>query len=382
MSIYIDLTDFLHNPTKTGIQRISGEICKYAPADALTPIRIKDDHYVKLRGELIGSIGRFFSGSDHAGSEELMKLAEPLGRPPMTISSDDIVIIPEIFDQQRASFMERMPEEQFKRCRFIIFDLLPYTHPQYFLYEYPIIIAPYLRTARRAYCCGFISDYTRDTYYGRLRRTATRGGQVLSLGADALGPRNEGASLNRRHSFIVLGTVEPRKNHALILEAFEPLLRQIPGLELSFIGRMGWVESNFAKKVEALNSDPKSGFHFYSTPGDEQIRIQIEQARATIYVSAAEGYGLPPVESLWLGTPVIASALVPSLTRLGSSGIHYVEPLNVVNLRRAVLAFLDDDYANQKIKEATSMNLPTWRSFTEEVFEWCRAECPSADEAG
>ncbi|MGH2510980.1 MAG: glycosyltransferase, partial [Ktedonobacteraceae bacterium] len=123
--------------------------------------------------------------------------------------------------------------------------------------------------------------------------------------------------------------------------------------------------------VEVLSSDPNSGFQFHSAIDDNAIRKCIAQSRATIYISSAEGYGLPPVESLWCGTPVIASTTIPSLTRLGSAGIHYVEPLTVVNLRRAVLAFVDNAYANGKAEETAQLDLPTWRSFTQEVLDWC-----------
>ena len=58
--------------------------------------------------------------------------------------------------------------------------------------------------------------------------------------------------------------------------------------------------------------------------------------------------GWPPVVSLWLGTLVIASAAVPSLEALGSAGVHIVEPLNVLNLKKAVLAFPEGSYADRK----------------------------------
>ncbi|MGI0135189.1 MAG: glycosyltransferase, partial [Candidatus Micrarchaeaceae archaeon] len=207
-------------------------------------------------------------------------------------------------------------------------------------------------------------------------RTAARGGVVLPLGSDSLGPRNSRPNPNRSLTFTVIGTIEPRKNHALILEALEPLLGKIQGLTLSFVGRMGWVDSDFARRVHALASDNRSGFRFHDAPTDSAIRLHIEQSRATIYTSNAEGYGLPPVESLWLGTPVIASKTIPSLQALPGTGIHYVEPLNAKTLRQAVLAFLDDGYANQKAKETLHVKLPTWRSFTQEVLRWCNQDCP------
>jgi glycosyltransferase involved in cell wall biosynthesis len=373
MSLYIDLTEFLKNPITTGIQRISGEMCKYLPGNAVIPLWLKSGRYVALPTSLIGRIGTYFSEGIHSAAADIYRLREQTVSVDVKPSQDDTVLIPEVFgDPERLDFFGKMPEEEFRRYRFIVYDLLPLTHPEHFWADM-LGVWEYYRILRRANNCAFISEDTSDLYHGRLKRSSTRDGVVLPLGCDSLGPRVSRPALNRPLTFSVLGTIEPRKNHELILDAFAPLLKQVKGLRLQFIGKMGWVSPEFSQKVHSLAADKNSGFTFHSAPGDEAIKSYIEESRATIYVSVAEGYGLPPVESLWCGTPVIASRTIPSLKRLGSPGIHYVDPLNVVNLRRAVLAFLDDEYANRKTEEAATVNLPTWRSFTDEVLRWCRA---------
>ncbi|HEX7360786.1 MAG TPA: glycosyltransferase [Bryobacteraceae bacterium] len=345
------------------------------PPNTAIPVQFCSDCYVALPPALISAVGRYFRDGAEAEATEIRRLASARGSP-VEILTSDTLLVPEIFAYERAKYFREMSNQQLQRCRFIIYDLLPFTHPEYFLPHLPGVMSEYFHIMRRANYCGFISEYTRDAFYGRLMRTATRGGVVLPLGSDSLGPRNSRPTANRSLAFTVLGTIEPRKNHALILEAFEPLLGKIQGLTLSFVGRMGWVDSDFARRVHALASDNRSGFQFHDAPTDSAIRIQIEQSRATIYASDAEGYGLPPVESLWLGTPVIASKTIPSLQALPGAGIHYVEPLDVERLRQAVLAFLDDGYANQKVEEALHLELPTWRSFTQEVLRWCNQDCP------
>lgn len=372
MRFYVDLSEFLTNPITTGIQRIAGEMCRYLPPDTAIPVRLRSDHYVALPPALIQVIGAYFRDATESGVAGIRRLAAIDNGSAVEISQDDTVLVPEVFDNaQRVAFFRQMPEEQLRCYRFIVYDLLPMTHPEYFAPEGVLAIHHYYRMLCRASCCGFISEETREAYYSRLKRTAVEGGVVLPLGSDSLGPRPERPNLNRPLTFAVLGTIEPRKNHELILNAFEPLLRQVHGLALAFIGKMGWVNSEFAERVHALASDEHSGFRFHSVRSDHEIRRCIEQSRATIYVSAAEGYGLPPVESLWLGTPVIASNAIPSLKRLGTAGIHYVDPINVASLRGAVLAFVDNSYANQKTLETVHLNLPTWQSFTQEVLHWC-----------
>jgi glycosyltransferase involved in cell wall biosynthesis len=322
---------------------------------------------------LIAAVGAHFINPGQNSVEQIRRLGAIERTVGVQLSKMDTVLVPEVFlDQDRVAFFRSMPDHEFDRYRFIVYDLLPLTHPQFFpVSGFLDEIYGYFRAVGRANCCGFISEYTRDIYYRRLRRTDYRGGVVLPLGCDFLGPRTMRPALDRALTFAVIGTVEPRKNHALILEAFEPLLRQVPELRLSFVGNMGWVEAEFAQRVHALANDEKSGFEFYSAPDDAAIRKHIEQCRATMYLSPVEGYGLPPVESLWCGTPVIASTTIPSLQRLGSTGIHYVEPLDVVQLRDAVLTFLGDDYANRKTAETAQLALPTWQAFTREVLAWC-----------
>ncbi|HEX4169518.1 MAG TPA: glycosyltransferase [Bryobacteraceae bacterium] len=375
MSLYIDLTEFLANPITTGIQRIVGEICRYSPPNSLIPIRLDSHGYVAFSPSLVAAIGSYFKDASYSAADEIRRLGAIERGSAINVSQQDTVLVPEVFDnQRRVAFFYQMSECELRRFRFIVYDLLPVTHPEYFIPDNLVDVYGYFRALRRASNCGFISEETREAFYGRLKRTDVRGGVVLPLGCDSLGPRADAVSLDRSPTFSVLGTIEPRKNHRLILEAFEPLLREIKGLNLWFIGKMGWVDSEFAQKIQALSSDENSGFKYYAASGDDTIRSFIEQSRATIYVSTAEGYGLPPVESLWLGTPVIASTAVPSLSRIGSRGIHYVEPLDIGNMRHAILSFLDDSYAHRKAKETAYLNLPTWQSFTQEVFRWCSAE--------
>jgi glycosyltransferase involved in cell wall biosynthesis len=377
MSLYIDLSEFLTNPITTGIQRLTGEMCKYLPPDALTPVRLGSDGYVAYPPSLIRTIGEYFRLGSQTGAAEIHRLADFNNGRSVKVSQADTVLVPEVFgNPHRLAFFREMRPQDLERYRFIVCDVLPLTHPESFWAigaSDKLLLYEYFKLLRRVDRCGFISEETRQAYYRRLKRSDVCGGLVLPLGCDSLGPRPEQPTISRPKTFSVIGTIEPRKNHELVLEAFEPLLKEIAGLTLSFVGRMGWVPSEFAQKVHTLAADKNSGFQFFSAPGDETIKHCIERSRATIYVSSAEGYGLPPVESLWIGTPVIASNSIPSLQRLGSTGIHMVDPLTVTNLRRAIVAFLNDDYANRKAEETLKLELPTWRLFTEQVLSWCAA---------
>ena len=102
----------------------------------------------------------------------------------------------------------------------------------------------------------------------------------------------------------------------------------------------------------------------------------VRNARATLSPSSAEGFGLPPVESLWLGTPVVASKHIPSLEQIGSRGVCQVDPLDAAGIRAAVLSLLEPDYYSKKAAEAADLELPVWKGFAEQTAAWVTAEQP------
>jgi glycosyltransferase involved in cell wall biosynthesis len=155
----------------------------------------------------------------------------------------------------------------------------------------------------------------------------------------------------------------------LVLDAFEPILSSVPEVELTFVGRIGWVAPELVERIGRMR-ERYPNFTVCPDADDGMARRYVENCRATIYVSAAEGFGLPPVESLWLGTPVIASDGIPSLEEYGSRGICLVQPLDQHCLRQAVISFLDDKFHQKKAAEARRLPLPTWASLAAQVADW------------
>jgi glycosyltransferase involved in cell wall biosynthesis len=142
-----------------------------------------------------------------------------------------------------------------------------------------------------------------------------------------------------------------------------------PEVELLFVGRVGWADPKLISRIEHLQERYPS-FRVHYDVDDMTMRYYIESARATIFVSAVEGFGLPPVESLWLGTPVIASDDIPSLEELADDGICRVSPLTEGRLRQAVIAFLDDEFYRKKEAETRGLALPAWADFAGKISDW------------
>lgn len=127
--------------------------------------------------------------------------------------------------------------------------------------------------------------------------------------------------------FVTLGTIEPRKNHALLLDVWEDILREIPEAEaprLLIIGRRGWRNADvFAR----LDSAPFMGRVVHELPGlpDAAVSALLAGAKGLLMPSRAEGFGLPYLEGAALGLPVVAAPLPVAKEVLGPAGI-YADP--------------------------------------------------------
>jgi glycosyltransferase involved in cell wall biosynthesis len=129
--------------------------------------------------------------------------------------------------------------------------------------------------------------------------------------------------------FVVLGSIEPRKNHLLLLHIWRRWVEQegagaTPGLVI--IGRRGWENENILDLLDrsaalAQVVDERNGL------GDDATRVLMRGARAVLSPSFAEGYGLPVAEALGLGVPVLASDIAAH-REVGGGAPDYLDPLD------------------------------------------------------
>ena len=114
MSVYIDLSEFLGNPITTGIQRISGEICKRAPRGAFTPVRLHNGRFVALPRALIDAIVRLFAQPGLERVKDIQRLGAAERGVPVSTSASDTVLVPEVFDNpDRFKFFRGLDEAAF-----------------------------------------------------------------------------------------------------------------------------------------------------------------------------------------------------------------------------------------------------------------------------
>lgn len=143
-----------------------------------------------------------------------------------------------------------------------------------------------------------------------------------------------------------LATLEPRKNLSGIVQAFE-MLRKNHDIHLVIAGSEGWLSDDLSK---IISSSPESKYIRLIGNVDRIDRVNYYNcALALVYPSFFEGFGLPPLEAMACGTPVVVSHTSSLPEVVGDAGI-LVDPYNVSDIAKGIDAILSDDILSQKMR--------------------------------
>jgi glycosyltransferase involved in cell wall biosynthesis len=139
---------------------------------------------------------------------------------------------------------------------------------------------------------------------------------------------------------LTVGTIEPRKNLSRLLAAFELLVRQGLVDAWVIVGRPGWLYDDFFARLEASRVRGKVILPGYVP--DEDLPAVNAAATVAVLPSLYEGFGLPVLEAMACGTPVVCSD-TSSLPELGGDVAHYFDPTSVEAIAATLAEVLTDD---------------------------------------
>ncbi|HXT22464.1 MAG TPA: glycosyltransferase family 1 protein, partial [Thermoanaerobaculia bacterium] len=170
-----------------------------------------------------------------------------------------------------------------------------------------------------------------------------------------------------------VGTLEPRKNLPLLLEAWRQVSRRSPAPPLVLCGRWGWHSGDLARAVERGAGEGWLVHLGYVAP--EQLAALYRGARLLALPSLYEGFGLPIVEAFAAGVPVVASDL-PVLREVAGEAALFAPPENVDAWAAALARLLADDGLRADLAargRARAERFDWRRSAAAHVDAWCAA---------
>lgn len=227
----------------------------------------------------------------------------------------------------------------------MIFKLFP-EHQKRLNYWYLNATMPlYCRRADAIVTVSEASKRDIVTHYGLEPDKVT---VVYEAAAPEFGPASGEAvaDVRRRYSLperfaIHVGTIEPRKNLTRLIEALQRLYEGGLTVPLLVVGGRGWLYEDFFQRLERL--EVRDDVHFPGYVPSADLPLLYNAARLAVMPSVYEGFGLPVLEAMACGTPVVSSE-ASSLPELGGSAARYFDPYDLEAMAETIReAWIDQD---------------------------------------
>ncbi|QOY93855.1 glycosyltransferase [Massilia sp. UMI-21] len=374
--LLVDISAVVQSDLKTGIQRVVRSILLAMIADPPAGWRIEPVY--STGGNRSYHYARRF-GLGLVQEEELA-----LEDAPVDLRPGDIFFGLDLFTtgtSQNEQLLLSM-RDRGVGIYFVVFDILPMLRPDVFPFGTEQYFGDFLRTVHKVsdgVLC--ISRAVADELAGWIEREGLQRRTPLSLGHFHLGADIDAsapsfglppdaeqvlAALGQRPSFIMVGTVEPRKGHTQTLDAFELLWQRGEDVNLVVVGKQGWM---MEKLCERMSTHPEHAKRLFWMNGisDEMLLKLYGASSALLSPSEGEGFGLPLIEAAQKGIPIIARSL-PVFREVAGEHAYYFDGLAPQDLADAIKTWLALQREG-KAPQSTGMPWLTWDQSAQQVLD-------------
>ncbi|MEG6522890.1 glycosyltransferase family 4 protein [Desulfotomaculum sp. 1211_IL3151] len=265
-----------------------------------------------------------------------------------------------------------------------IHDMSHRLFPQYHPWKRVLKLKYYERTMRRATKIITVSQNSKNEILDILKVPEEKVAVIYEGALDIYRPLKLSEPLTGEvrelyklpEQFILyVGTIEPRKNLARLIEAFwmYKQQRKSSGVKLVLAGGKGWLYENIFNRVRELKME--KDVHFTGYVNDEHLPLLYNMALAFVYPSIYEGFGLPPLEAMSCGTPVITSNTSSLPEVVGDAGIR-VNPHQTEQLAEAIHKVLDTEAVRAELSQRALLQAAkfSWEKCARETLQIYR-EC-------
>ena len=258
----------------------------------------------------------------------------------------------------------------------LVHDLIPIEYPEY---ARPDGAATHRRRIRTMadLAAGLIANSraTADSMARFLDGSHPVAIRVAHLGSEPLAGGEDAPPPIPQPYFVMLGTIEPRKNHLLLLNLWRQMIETL-GPErtphLAIVGRRGWENENVVDMLERCTAI-HGHVHELAGLSDRAVGALLRHARALLLPSFAEGFGMPVTEALQAGTPVICSGL-PALREAGGDVPDFLDPLDGPGWLEAISDHAGEGSVRRarQFERLRDWTPPTWAAHIATVLELVR----------
>lgn len=380
--IMVDVTELSAHDLKTGIQRVTRAIiaewgARPPPGYCMQLVRLDRERRRYVCADRYAS--EFFGGrSVHEDGALVCHAGDIfLG---LDLVGDSVALVPDWFNYFRSTGV---------RIAFTVYDILPVRHPEWWPGDGHRHHERWLRgIAAHADLLICISRATADDVESWMESQGTERPPALAwfhLGANiegsvptaGLDPQAESilGQLGAGTSFLMVGTLEPRKGHTQALAAFEYLWSEGRDVLLVIVGKRGWLVDELADR---LSQHPELGKRLFWLAGisDEFLERLYGACDCLLAASEGEGFGLPLIEAAQRGLPLLARD-IPVFREVAGDSAFYFEGSDVSSLAAAVQSWMQM-YSRGSHPRAGGVRWLTWSQSSDQLVEVLRGDLRSA----
>ena len=346
--VLVDVSTIIRADARTGIQRVVRAVLGQMDAAELPGVTVQPVFASRNHGfcrAVMTPGGRLANASRHRR-----------GLQPVAVRPGDVFLGLDLTAQTLPAVERQLA--QWRRggvsINLVIYDLLPITHPELFS---PQLVRNFHRwfgvVARQSDRCLCISEAVADRLSQQLSIYASAARPAITtfpLGADitasfpSRGLPGDFPAIRQwahdRRAVLAVGTVEPRKGFALLLDAFEQIWRADPASSaaLLIVGRAGWRTDALQERIR---THPEQGKRllWLDRASDEALLHLYQLCAGLVSASREEGFGLPLLEAVAQGAPVLARDL-PVFREVGGTLFDYFNDEEPEPLARRIVDWL------------------------------------------
>jgi glycosyltransferase involved in cell wall biosynthesis len=222
----------------------------------------------------------------------------------------------------------------------LIHDVFPFTNPEWFDHEVNERAKVQIGRQIESSCALVVNSQATEAEMERVFPGSKRRSTVVPLALG--GPPPQGAPPEERPGGIpfsryvlTLGTLEPRKNLPALIEAWASLMKtgRYADVGLVVAGGKGWGETNLGRSIVALGIEDR--VHFTGYVPDEALPGLFGGCEVFVLASLNEGFGIPVLEAMAYGAPVLSSD-VGALSEVGGEACRYFSPKDPMNIEQVL----------------------------------------------
>lgn len=381
--VFIDVTDACHDTANSGVMRVTRKLSSKIQKKYQTVFILWDSSIEQYVFPYLEEAKRLCS---YGGPNiEMIPLFSAEGQPRRSLEmmwntfrkTRKVLLFTETVYHKKLRLVIPMMQRLGVCIGAIFYDAIPVMRPELVNSNVSKNHIQYMKLLSNVDYVFPIAEHNRKHLLDFWRNNGLNGKNVLTVNlAEEMDgvPRNTNTkemSLNRKKRILFVSTLEPRKNHLRLLEAFEKLMEEEPELvdnvKLTLIGNRYAGNEEIPERVEKYCKNNKN-IEWMGVVDDETLHDLYEECYFTVYPSEIEGFGMPITESLWYGKPCLCSNKGSIGELAVAGGCAQTDVLSVEAIKKNLARLLkDDSYHKQLCSEATKRSFVTWEDYADAI---------------